>query len=127
MNFLSLNRMRAYRSGGRIVLILKLTLPKMEEELAFAECFNSFYLSLADVYVSALKNVHVPEDMLRPAMLTVSFSDITDEYLSKHTRLMRKCREPVVISRSVTLSTSADVCSHEFIDVYDNGRGIFVK
>lgn len=127
MNFLSVNRMRAYRSGGRIVLILKLTLPKMEEALVFSECFNSFYLSLADVYASSLNKVHVPEDMIRPAMLTVSFSDITEGYLLKHKRLIRKCREPVVISRSVTLSTSAVVWSHEFIDVYDNGRGIFVK
>lgn len=127
MIFLSINRTKAYRSGGRVALILKLSLPKIEDGNSFAEVFNSFYLSLADCYISCAKDVRVPENPVRPAMLTVSFEDISDKYVSAHKRLLRKCSEPRVILRKVSLSFENKRELNEFIDIYDIGRGVFVK
>ena len=127
MIFLSINRMRAYRTSGKVRLVLKLSLPKIEDENPFAEAFNSFYLSLADCYVSCAKDVRVPENPVRPAMLTVSFEDISDKYVSAHKRLLRKCGKPLVILRKVSLSFENKRTFNEFIDIYDIRRGVFVK
>ena len=126
MNFLSINRMRAYRRGGKVRLVLKLELPRLDENYSFSEPFNSFYASLADATAEALNKIRTDENLLYPAMLTVSFSDLTEEYIKAHKRMSARAGEYIVISRKFAFRTDSTAV-REFVDIYDKSRCIFLK
>ena len=115
------SRMKAYRKDGRLSAILKLSLPAVEvsdgEENVFSE-FNSFYTSLAEIYIENLESVNFSN--IRTAKITVGFEDITEGY-----KVRRK--NQIVIKRYIKIIDGEKARSAEYVDVYDTSLGVFVK
>ena len=126
MNFLSVNRMRAYRRGGRVRLVLKLEYPRLDEGLPFSEPFNSFYTTLADETLALFDNVKTDEKLLTPTMAYVTFLDLTEEYVGSHRRLSSMKDRYIVISRKMSFGSNS-LESKDFIEVYDKMRRVFIK
>ena len=126
MNFLSISRMRAYRSGGRVRLFLKLEYPRLDENLPFSEPFNSFYSSLADEVADAFSNVKMDESLPMPVTVNIGFSDFTKEYIMSHKHMSGGEDRYIVILRKISFSQKS-LHTREFTDVYDKLRRVFVK
>ena len=134
MKIASFSRMKSFRKSGRLSVILKLTLPELRQDFDEADSgridtFNSFYILLAESYQTAAGKIGVDESVFiqRPLMLNVGFEVITDDYLSKNAKLIKKCCEPVVIKRYVRKNRNGEITVRESVDVFDLKHGIFIK
>lgn len=119
--------MKAYRENGRLSVILKLSLPTAEA--GNFEEFNLFYTSLAETYVKKLSDVCFPErrEYKMPVTVTVGFENITEEYLHSHVKLLKRCKNPIVIKRHVRINMGGEIKYAEYNDIYDTTGGVFVK
>ena len=121
-------RMRSFRSG-KAALVLKLCLPSFraeapEEERA-CERLNSFYLTLAEVYGDTLSRlVSVREDRVS---VSVNFRIVNDKQKSKHKRIFRKAKKPLVIERYIRSNVPLPFASERHLDVLDLDSGILLK
>ena len=115
------SRMKAYRRNGRLSFILRLSLPQTSGQ----EVFNSFYITLAQRYVEALDLYRGGGDEV--FRITVSFADITEEYVSAHPKILKRCKSPIVILRTVKSDLEKKVKCAEYVDIYDTARGVFIK
>ena len=129
MNILSFSRMKSYRKNGRLAIVLKLSLPRILEDTGIIKPFNDFYSALAERYDLNISDITVvTENMNRPITVTVSFTDITEEYTKSYGR-KNKANEGdvIVIKRLVRINSDGQVRSAEYMDIYNMSIGIFVK
>ena len=128
MNILSFSRMKLYREGGRVAVVLKLCLPRMCDEGALGQPFNDFYIRLAEKYaLSAGKMEKKNMDGARPVTVSVGFSVINEKYICEHKKIKTKHSELVVIERNVLININGSIKRAVYTDVYNFKDGIFIK
>ena len=128
MNIISFSRMKIFHKDGRARVILKLRLPRISSESSGATEFNGFYERLAEEYIRLLAYVPYSTELgSRPTTVTEDFSVVTEEYLEKHPRLVKKCRSAAVIRRDVKINVNGDMRRASHIDIYNTAPGSFVK
>ena len=128
MNISSFTRMRAYRKCGRLSLILKLSLPRIEAEARGYDAFNNFYIGIAEKYLSLLENYNSKIiGSTRPVKVSADYSVITDEYMKKQSKKAPKLANAVVIKRTVSINNDGYIKRGEYIDIYDENIGCFIK
>lgn len=134
MKVFSFSRMKSFRKSGRLSVIIKLTLPELrvtseDGVLSGADVFNSFYISLAESYQIAAGKIEIDEYMLgqRPITISIGFEDITDEYLSRNSKLIKKCHQPIVVKRYARKNRNGEITVKENVDIFDLEMGIFIK
>lgn len=129
MNILSFSRMKSYRKNGRVAIVLKLSLPRILEDTGIIEPFNNFYSALAEQYDLNISDITVvTENMNRPITVTVSFTDITEEYTKSYGRKNKATTgDVIVIKRLVRINSDGQVRSAEYVDIYNMSLGLFVK
>lgn len=128
MNILSFSRMKSYRKNGRIAIVLKLTLPRLDGEGEANKAFNDFYYALAEKYDLSIADSKITsENIKRPITVNVTFRDITDEYLASHRRYKSKSAEIKVIKRLTRINSEGQTRSAEHTDVYSLKMGAFIK
>ena len=131
MKITNFSRMKAYRNDGRLSVILKLSLPILkqenEAEEAKVSAFNSFYLALAERYLSLVSASTLGDrEMGSVASVTVGY-DIDAADLGRYKKAIQKCRDPIVIRRYVRINSSSTIKQSACIDIYDASLGVFVK
>ncbi len=120
--------MKIFHKDGRARVILKLRLPRISSEFAGASEFNGFYEALADEYMSVLGEVpHNVEPGSRPTTVTVDFSAVTEEYIEKHPKLIKKRESVVVIKRDVKINQNGKMRCFSATDIYNTKLHVFVK
>ena len=125
MNIISFSRMRCYRKNGRISVILKLRLPLASEE-GHAE-FNSLYEKLSEKYLELPEKASYSQETgARPAVVSVDYSIITDEYVSAHPK-SEKRRILIAIKRSVKINLQGRITEREYLDLYDTENRLFIR
>lgn len=128
MNILSFSRMKIFHKDGRARVILKLRLPRVSSEFAWASEFNEFYEALADEYMNLLCEVpHSTEPASRPTTVAVDFSTVAEEYAKKHQRLIKKREYVVVIKRDVKINLNGKMRSFSATDIYNTKLNVFIK
>ena len=120
--------MKIFRKDGRARVILKLRLPRISSEFAGAPDFNGFYERLADEYISLLAGVPYSEEpATRPTTVTVDFSVVTEEYLEKHPRLIKRRDCLAVIKRCVKINLNGGTRHFSSADIYNTNINMFIK
>ena len=120
---LSFSRMRAYRNGGRIVLILKINLPRLDCDGAFSEYFNSFYLSLSDSYASLVERASLSFSPDRAVKVTVSFEEIPPSELKLRRSRKKHIEDLICILRTVSVG---GIKKSTVTDIFDKKRGVIL-
>ena len=87
MNILSFKKMRAYRSEGKIVAILSVTLPEIEGENSFSESFNRFYTELYERLSSSVEKMKKDIGITK---VTVDFEPFSIESLKLRRKEMKR-------------------------------------
>ena len=123
-NMVSFSRMKSFRKNGKTVAILKITLPKLCEEGAFSDYFNSFYSSCADSYIKAFEkaiDVITCESVIK---FSVSFSVLPPSSV----KLRRWERENVEFLICIKRASSINGEEKEsFIDVFNKEIGVIIR
>jgi hypothetical protein len=120
--------MKAYRKNGRIAIVLKLILPRLDGEGEAIKAFNDFYYALAEKYDLSIADSKITsENIKRPITVSVGFYDFTDEYIASHRRYKSKSDEIKVIKRTLRINSEGQTRSVEHTDVYSLKMGAFIK
>ena len=118
MKLSSFSRMKAYRKDGRLIYILKVTLPFVEAddgEKDF-ETFNSFYIEAFAAYSDAVAAlVDKSENLSKAFKITVSFEEICS------------FENIIGIRRILSYRTGEDRVAKEDTDFYNTTCGVFIK
>ena len=134
MQITSFNRTALFKSEGRGVLLLKLSLPRVNSETdneIFRDSFNDFYLQLCDNYISVCadlvedKGSYIRENYERALICSISWS------LSEKTGVYKKSKSDngkLIISRYHKLCFAENIMLREnFVDVFDMQYGFILK
>ena len=120
MEILSFSRMRSYRKNGRTAALLKLVLPRANDD--GQEVFNGFYTDLAECYASVAEGLATSAGGASlPIVLSVNFEvletkgdDLTEE-------------KNLEIKRTHRIRCGEKYTSGAFVDCFDTKRKIFLK
>ncbi len=108
--------MKAYRNNGRLIYILKMSLPFAEDGArAFSE-FNSFYKAAKDAFLSLASALSEAAD---PSLFEVGRISVSFEHEMRDGLL--------VIMRHFSISRGNEHFERCEEDFYESGLGVFVK
>ena len=116
MNILSFKKMRAYRSEGKIVAILSVTLPEIEGENSFSDSFNRFYTELYERLSSSVEKMKKDIGITK---VTVDFEPFSIESLKLRRKEMKRRDRLIAIKRTVTVKTREGRIKTDTVDVFD--------
>ncbi len=113
----TVNIKRPFYEGGRLVLVLKLTLPEIESEnKLLCEGLRRFYERLSEEYVRLAEEHKLSyKKMTRPAILKVKCENMTTKEYK------------ITIKRCAELKTDMGVRKTEYLDVFDASCGTLLK
>ena len=120
VEILSFSRMRSYRKNGRTAALLKLVLPRANDD--GQEVFNGFYTDLAECYASVAEGLAASAGGASlPIVLSVNFEVLHD------TPDLRRKEKLVAIKRTHRIRCGEKYTSGAFVDCFDTKRKIFLK
>ena len=120
VEILSFSRMRSYRKNGRTAALLKLVLPRANDD--GQEVFNGFYTDLAECYASIAEGLAASAGGASlPIVLSVNFEVLHD------TPDLRRKEKLVAIKRTHRIRCGEKSSAGAFLDFYNADKQIFIK
>ena len=111
--------MRAYRKGGRVAVILRLTLPIAEREGDAERALSKFYSALAEAYFKGaerLSRAHKDSDAT-PTVLTVDYELVDSQHFDS----------VIKVKRFLRVNAGSVSQKYEIFDVFDAASGLLLK
>ena len=134
MQLTSFKRTALFKSGGRNIIVLKITLPRALpdfEDERFCESFNSFYRDLSEECIAACERLcgrrgeELKEKYSYPVICSMEWEKLSKAPVRTKSKISQNL---ISICRTMTLSSlGMKILNKDFHDVFDSEHGYIIK